>query len=317
MDRVLQLPGLFAHMARARTVPELPVRPPTPPGEEHGARWEVPSAAHKELGLWVRAAGYQQQTKPGLASDRRLGNYAAVYLVEGSGWFWSEPTGRVEVQAGSLWWIFPEVPHRYAPHKYWHERWVIFDGPVAERYERHGYLRPEKPVVDVGAHPQVQEIFTRFHDDFIHGHPLAVPLASALTHQLIVVVHGLATGQWGNRAPPDPLVAEVLGLIDREATQGLTPEALAERVHVGYSTLRRHFKRHTGYALKEYLLSVQLKRAKELLAFTERPVQTVAAQAGFADPYYFSRIFRAREGVSPSDFRARQSRMAGGLARQP
>ncbi|MCZ7647740.1 MAG: AraC family transcriptional regulator [Planctomycetota bacterium] len=295
----------------ARSAPEIPAHATLAPTAQRGARWEVPSAAHKALGLWVRAAGYSNKSGPGLGKPRVLGNYAAVYVVRGKGYFESPPSGRREVEAGALWWLFPEVQHQYRPYENWDEQWVIFDGPQAETYERLGYMRPENPVVQVGFYPQVAEIFERFKEEFIHGKPLAVPYASALVHQLVVVVHGLATGQMGDSTPEDALVAEALKLIEREATKALTPENLAARLHVGYSTLRRHFKQQTGYALKEYILGVQLKRAKELLAFTNRPVQVVSEQAGFEDPYYFSRLFRKREGVPPSVFRERQSRMAG------
>jgi AraC family transcriptional regulator, arabinose operon regulatory protein len=277
------------------------------------SRYEVPSAAQKELGLWVNGAGYTSSQQPAAKPWRRvLGSYAGVYVSRGHGWFHSEPTGKVDVKPGHLFWLFPTIEHAYSPNlgNTWAEQWVIFDGPVAQAFERHGFMLPANPFVQVGDNPEVAGLFGRLEDAFLRSGPLAVPLASAITSQIIVVVHGLANGFFTNEGGRgDPVVAEALRIIEQEAASGLDPESLADRLHVGYSTLRRRFKGKTGYAVKEYILRVQLKKAKELLAFTQMPVEQVAAESGFVDPFYFSRLFREREGVPPTAFRDYQSRL--------
>jgi AraC-like DNA-binding protein len=277
------------------------------------SRFEVPSAAQKELGLWVSGAGYCSRQLPQKHMSRVLGSYAGVYVSRGSGWLDSGPSGRVTVKPGSFFWLFPTVKHGYSPDAggTWAEQWVIFDGPAAQTFERHGFMRPAHPVIGVGDDAEVAGLFARLEDVFLRSGPLAVPLASAIISQLIVVVHGLANGFFTNQGGRgDPVVAEALRIIELEATGGLAPESLASRLHVGYSTLRRRFKIKTGYAVKEYILSVQLKRAKELLAFTRMPVEQVATEAGFVDPFYFSRLFRAREGVPPTAFRDYQGQLS-------
>ena len=58
-----------------------------------GAVWETASAAHKAVGLWVRAYGYQISKAKVKLNNRQLGNYAAVYVSRGEGTFDSPPTG--------------------------------------------------------------------------------------------------------------------------------------------------------------------------------------------------------------------------------
>ena len=282
--------------------------PPVPP--THNARYEVPSAVQQVLGLWVRAVGFHTaQVAHGLR-NRVLGNHAAVYVSRGSGWFESPPTGRLAIKPGTLYWLFPTVPHSYSPNAgaTWAEQWVIFGGSMADAFESLGMLSPAKPFVEVGDDAEVVRIFSRLEDVFLEGGPLAVPLAAALTHQLIVVAHGLATGLSGASGKADPVVAMALRIIEQEALHGLLPEELARRLHVGYSTLRRRFKGQTGYAVKEYILRVRLKFAKDLLAFSGRTIEQVAADSGFEDAFYFSRLFREREGMPPKLFRAHQER---------
>ena len=48
----------------------------------------------------------------------------------------------------------------------------------------------------------------------------------------------------------------------------------------------------------------RLERAEELLVGTALPVQAVAEECGFADAFWFSRLFHRERGVSPRAWRA-------------
>ncbi len=274
-------------------------------GKPSWARYEVPSLSQEKLGLWVRGVGYSLQQKSKEPMNRVLGSFAAVLVTRGRGWFESSPTGRVVIRPGHLFWLFPTVRHSYSPDPgtTWTEQWVVFGGSMAAEWERQGFLEPSQPLVIVGDDEEVAGLFERIGDVFSQEGPLSVPLAASLVHQLVVVVHGLATGLLG-RGELDPVVAEALRIIQLEAVKGLRPEDLARRLHMGYSTLRRQFKALTGFSIKEFILSVRLKRAKEKLVFTRLSVEQVAFACGFQDPFYFSRLFQKREGVAPSTFRA-------------
>ena len=54
---------------------------------------------------------------------------------------------------------------------------------------------------------------------------------------------------------------------------------------------------------KEYVLSLKLSYAKELLSNEKTSVTDVALFLGFSDIYYFSKLFKAKTGFSPSEYR--------------
>jgi transcriptional regulator GlxA family with amidase domain len=78
---------------------------------------------------------------------------------------------------------------------------------------------------------------------------------------------------------------------------------LAQQLKVGYRWFRRAFVQHTGLSPHQYLLDVRLARARELLAQTALTTKEVAAQAGFKDEHYFSRLFHAKVGSAPGEWR--------------
>jgi AraC-like DNA-binding protein len=63
------------------------------------------------------------------------------------------------------------------------------------------------------------------------------------------------------------------------------------------------FRRYTGHTVMNYVGEVRVRAALALLRNTGLSVTEVAQRAGYADPYYFTRVFKAREGCSPQAYR--------------
>ena len=65
----------------------------------------------------------------------------------------------------------------------------------------------------------------------------------------------------------------------------------------------RLFKNQTGAGFKEYITARRLEQAARLLLGTRDSVSSIAAQVGFESPAYFTSLFRARYGKTPSRYR--------------
>ena len=76
------------------------------------------------------------------------------------------------------------------------------------------------------------------------------------------------------------------------------PAALAIS-HYSQSHLARLLRTRLGVGLKEWINELRLAEAYERLLLTDRAVSAIADEVGFASPAHFSRIFKARFGVSP------------------
>jgi len=72
-------------------------------------------------------------------------------------------------------------------------------------------------------------------------------------------------------------------------------------------TFDRRFRAATGYSPTDYLQSLRIEEAKQLLETEEHNVDAVAGEVGYADVRAFRRLFNKMTGLSPAEYRRRFS----------
>ena len=79
---------------------------------------------------------------------------------------------------------------------------------------------------------------------------------------------------------------------------------------VGYSksTVLNAFKSDVGMTVGAYICSVRLCAAAEMLRTSSLTVAEIAVKSGFADQSYFSKVFSAKFGITPTEYRKEESR---------
>lgn len=93
-------------------------------------------------------------------------------------------------------------------------------------------------------------------------------------------------------------------LIQEEHARLRSVTDVARACHVDAAYLCRLFRRFSGQTPYQYLLRRKLEAAAARLSEPGALVKEVALEAGFSDPFHFSRVFKRVFGVAPSVFRA-------------
>jgi AraC-like DNA-binding protein len=83
----------------------------------------------------------------------------------------------------------------------------------------------------------------------------------------------------------------------------LNIDIIAAQFGIGRTNFYRKVRELMGVSPNDYLRKCRMERAAELLRGTELPVSDVCAQVGIPDAQYFSRVFKAYFGVTPSAYR--------------
>lgn len=107
------------------------------------------------------------------------------------------------------------------------------------------------------------------------------------------------------RADPANRIRTVTAYLRDNLASRLSVAELAEMANLSTSHFSALFKTATGMSVIEYVTRLRSARARALLLATSAPVHEIASAVGYDDPYYFSRRFRAVNGVSPQEFRRR------------
>lgn len=76
---------------------------------------------------------------------------------------------------------------------------------------------------------------------------------------------------------------------------------------ISESYLSRAFKKNIGMGIPDYLNDLRIQKARELLLSPQMKVADIAFSLGYQDEKYFSRVFHKLEGISPQQYRQKNS----------
>ncbi len=78
---------------------------------------------------------------------------------------------------------------------------------------------------------------------------------------------------------------------------------MSERFYLSREYISRRFKQRFSVNLSDYIQTIRLNRAKELLSETEARIYEIALEVGYQDDKYFRKVFKKQFGVTPNEFR--------------
>jgi YesN/AraC family two-component response regulator len=99
------------------------------------------------------------------------------------------------------------------------------------------------------------------------------------------------------------LLLNLMDYINNHYTENITLTTLSEHFFVSKGTVIYNFKKHANCSPIDFLLSVRLTKAKELLLNTNKRIDEIAEVCGFSSANYFGLIFKQKEGLSPASYR--------------
>jgi transcriptional regulator GlxA family with amidase domain len=68
---------------------------------------------------------------------------------------------------------------------------------------------------------------------------------------------------------------------------------------------RRRFRATTGFAPLDYVQTLRIEEAKQMLETTNTTIDVIACEVGYEDVAAFRRLFKRRTGVTPARYRQR------------
>ncbi len=102
------------------------------------------------------------------------------------------------------------------------------------------------------------------------------------------------------------LVVKAKEYMNEHFAEAISVSDVAEAVCISESYFKTIFKKSSGYSYSEYLTTVRINQAKNLLNRTEKSVTEIALDVGYQTPNSFSSLFKRETGMTPTQWKNSQ-----------
>lgn len=193
--------------------------------------------------------------------------------------------------------IEPEHAYQYHSQGETSYLWVHYTGYEACAFTLSASLKLNEKQ-HIGIHKEIIDCFKKLFREFMINDGAAGQLSVCILREIL-----LLTGRYVGADKKNTMPLLAMEYIHRYYKENIDIESLAQMEHMGCTTFRSVFKGHTGLSPNEYIITQRISEACRLLTQTSMSVSAIAAEVGYSDQYYFSRIFKKKVGMPPLKYR--------------
>jgi AraC-like DNA-binding protein len=230
---------------------------------------------------------------------RSLNEFQFLYISEGGGRLRSFE-GEFTLRPGNLIVLVPGEKHRYIPDPEtgWTEYWIGFSGTTPEEW-----IKQELLDGAITIHPILNQTEMRLPFEealsFVQNgsHALQALIASCVMR----IFACLMEEQYERLSRINyDIIEQAKSIFKKTVFHPMDMEQLTKILNVNYQHLRDQFREKTGLSPYQYFLQMKINKAKELLQEGSLSIKEISYKLSFDSPYYFSRLFKKKTGISPS-----------------
>lgn len=153
--------------------------------------------------------------------------------------------------------------------------------------------------------PMLERISRHFARRDVAGRSETVARYLLLLSELTRITVQTARTEYGDSVPPSAVrsVERAIAYIGEHYKEKITAPDIADAVGLSVNYLHRIFEKVKGVTIINYLTSYRIEKARNLIEAGDAPAYEIAAEVGYTDPFYFSRVFRNTMGISFSEYK--------------
>ena len=215
-------------------------------------------------------------------------------------------TRHFELRAGQGFLICPGIVNTYCADEKqpWKYVWLEFDGLRAAEFLSYAGLSASQPIYrpnDAGEDKTVQETMLYIAD---HSDTSTLHLIGMLYLFMDALIHTSAArkGMKGSQLK-DFYIQEAVTFMEHNYQRNLTVEEISDACGLNRSYFSKLFKDTMGCPPQEFLISLRLGKATEMLRAGSMPIGEIAVKCGYPNQLHFSRAFKKRFGIPPREWR--------------
>lgn len=232
-------------------------------------------------------------------------NYILHYVLDGRGTYRiGSRTYHLEKEQGFL--IEPNVMTFYQAdaQQPWTYLWIGFQGTRADQLMREIGLSYRVPTFSSGCGAELLQIVQQILQSDRAGVEQQLFVQAQMYAFFSCIAHGVSIQNGGFQMDKQNYyVQAAVEYIQTNYARSIKVRDIAEYVGVSRSYLTTLFQSILHTSPNAYLTNFRLSRAKEQLTLTNFPIGIVADMCGYQDSLVFSKAFKQRVGMTPSQYR--------------
>ena len=162
------------------------------------------------------------------------------------------------------------------------------------------YTLPFPLISNIGKHPELAPLYAEIQKAWLMREPGYKFHVQAYLMLIIERLYQIIMYPDFNRID-DPRIIKAIKHVTTHYSEPLALTTVADLVNLSPMYFGNLFKQQTGVSFRQYLTSIRLNQAENMLLSGEYKVGEVASLCGFSDIFYFSKTFRKEKGISPSN----------------
>lgn len=238
---------------------------------------------------------------------RVLNEYQLLYITKGGGRFSSASLGKgkfIRVEAGMMFLLFPGEWHSYYPDNAsgWKEYWIGFTGTFADDLAKNEFFSKDRPIFKVNIREDIVRLYNSAIEIAEAQEAGFQQVLAGIVGRLLSLAYYLDKNSLFKDSGAGDKISEAKVLVyGNYAT--ITPEEIAEKLCISYSSFRKAFKEYTGLSPAKFINDVRMSKAKELLTNSNVSIKEIAYRVGYNNHDYFFTAFRHKTGQTPAEYR--------------
>ncbi len=240
-----------------------------------------------------------------VAQGRVINSYQLIYISRGRGQFFKSPKESTEIRQGDMILLRPGVWHSYkpAPETGWQEYWIGFNGDIMKMRFSKDII--EKDIFRIGVREDIVDMFIKAISVAEREQPMYQNVLACTAEMILTMTLYYDKNNPTNTNQQSKSIRQAQAIIRENLTTDITPEDIARQINMSYSWFRKSFKDYTGISPVHYMLSLRIKKAKELLAETDMSIKEITYKLQFGSTAYFTTVFRRLAHTTPTEYRQR------------
>ena len=227
-------------------------------------------------------------------------HYLIHYVISGKGKFYCGAK-EYEIRKGQIFVVFPWTVIKYQADALdpWHYVWVDFSGEEARDILTQMGISVESPVFSIKNGAAVLEVVRNMPRERSSDTCVNLDFSAKLYEFMSLLLQNIKQIERGGNS----YLTSAKRFIRSHYFDDITVDEVASHVGISRKYLFAIFKSNLGISPKDYIIDYRMRKAVEFLNDESLSIGNIAYSVGYKDPLAFSKMFKMKMGVSPTEYR--------------